>query len=94
VAFIINTKMEGAVNVASPKPVHNRDFMKVLRQAVNAPFGINTPTLLLKFGAAIIGTEPELVLKSRNVIPARLTQNGFTFAHGNVNEALQDLTTH
>ena len=94
VAFIIDTKMEGAVNVVSPAPVRNQNFMKALRQAVNAPFGINTPTWLLKFGAALIGTEPELVLKSRNVIPARLTKNGFTFAYSNLDNALQNLTKH
>ena len=94
VAFIIDTKMEGAVNVVSPAPVRNQNFMKALRLAVNAPFGINTPTWLLKFGAALIGTEPELVLKSRNVIPARLTKNGFTFAYSNLDNALQNLTKH
>lgn len=91
VAFIINNKMEGAVNVVSPAPVRNAQFMATLRAAVKMPIGIPVPEALLKIGAAIIGTETELVLKSRNVIPERLTQSGFTFKHGDLATALESL---
>jgi uncharacterized protein (TIGR01777 family) len=91
VAFIINQKTEGVVNVVSPAPVHNADFMKALRQAVKMPVGINIPTGLLTLGAKIIGTETELVLKSRNVIPQRLTQSGFLFEYGSLDKALKAL---
>jgi uncharacterized protein (TIGR01777 family) len=91
VAHIISHKMDGVVNVVAPQPVQNVHFMKVLRQAVHAPFGIPMTTGLLKFGAAIIGTETELVLKSRNVIPKRLLQNGFTFKYPQLEKALKNL---
>jgi NAD dependent epimerase/dehydratase family enzyme len=35
-------------------------------------------------------TEPELVLKSRWVLPARLTAAGYRFAHPDLEEALRD----
>lgn len=89
--FIMNHKMEGVVNVVSPTPVRNVRFMKALRKAVHAPFGIPMPTWLLKFGAKIIGTETELVLKSRNVIPLRLTESGFNFEYRKLEKALEDL---
>lgn len=92
VQFIISNKMQGAVNVVSPTPIKNSAFMKALRAAINIPFGINIPSWALGFGAKLIGTETELVLKSRNVIPARLTKSGFTFEYGNLDKALKNLT--
>lgn len=91
VAFIIEKEMKGVVNVVSPTPVHNTDFMRTLREVKNIPFGIPIGTLLLRFGAKLIGTETELVLKSRNVIPRRLQENGFKFIYGNLEKALSKL---
>lgn len=89
--FIISTKMEGVVNVVAPSPVRNVNFMKVLRQALKIPFGIPIGRRLLAFGAMLIGTETELVLKSRNVIPQRLHESGFTFEYPTIRRALKDL---
>lgn len=91
IAFIINNKITGSVNVVSPKPVQNVDFMRKLRQAVGIPFGIPVSKTLLQIGAKIIQTEPELVLKSRNVIPKRLTENGFTFEYHDLEKAFKNL---
>lgn len=91
VDYILNKEMEGLVNVVSPTPIQNRDFMKAVRERVNAPFGIPIGESLLKIGAALIGTETELVLKSRNVIPQRLTDNGFKFIYGDLQKALSRL---
>jgi uncharacterized protein (TIGR01777 family) len=91
VAFITDKKMEGVVNVVSPEPIRNKNFMKALRDSKNIPFGIPIGTLLLKLGAKIIGTETELVLKSRNVIPKRLQENGFKFIYGDIEKALGKL---
>ena len=83
--------MEGVVNVVSPAPVRNTDFMLTLREVKNIPFGIPISTLLLKLGAKLIGTETELVLKSRNVIPQRLQENGFKFIYGDIEKAMGKL---
>jgi len=91
VEFIITNKMEGSVNVVSPAPVCNAEFMAALQKRFNVPFGIPTPEPILKLGARLIGTEPELVLKSRNVIPRRLQENGFKFEYGELAKALQAL---
>jgi len=90
-AFIIEKEMEGVVNVVSPEPIRNRDFMKALRTTKNIPFGIPISAFILKLGAKIIGTETELVLKSRNVIPTRLQENGFKFIYGNIEKAMSKL---
>lgn len=91
IAFIINNEITGNVNVVSPKPVRNVDFMRKLRHVVGIPFGIPITEIMLKIGAKIIQTEPELVLKSRNVIPKRLTENGFTFEYHDLEKAFKNL---
>ncbi len=91
VAFIIEKEIEGVINIVSPEPIHNREFMEALRISRNIPFGIPIGTLLLKLGAKIIGTETELVLKSRNVIPKRLQENGFKFIYGDIYKAMHRL---
>lgn len=91
ISFIIDKKMTGNINVVSPNPKRNVDFMRELRKAVGIPFGIPISENMLKIGAKIIQTEPELVLKSRNVIPKRLTENGFTFEYHNLEKAFKNL---
>jgi uncharacterized protein (TIGR01777 family) len=92
VEFIIDKKPGGAVNVVSPEPIRNASFMTVLRRNLGVPTGIPIGKKMLEFGAKIIGTETELVLKSRNVIPKRLTDDGFAFFYGTLDKALHNLT--
>lgn len=91
VAFIIEKELTGVLNIVSPQPIRNMLFMKTLRKSLGVPTGIPISEKLLKFGAKMIGTETELVLKSRNVIPKRLTENGYTFEFGELKKALEDL---
>lgn len=91
VAFIIEKELTGVLNIVSPQPIRNMLFMKALRKSLGVPTGIPISEKLLKFGAKMIGTETELVLKSRNVIPKRLTENGFTFEFGVLRDALDSL---
>lgn len=93
IEFIIKNELVGVINVVSPQPIKNKVFMSELRRELKIPFGIPTPEILLKIGAKIIGTEPELVLKSRNVIPQKLNDHGFKFKFETLNEALKNLTT-
>jgi uncharacterized protein (TIGR01777 family) len=93
IEFILQEKMTGVINVVSPKPVKNQQFMKQLRKAIGMPIGLPTPLFLLKLGAKMIGTEPELVLKSRNVIPDRLLQKGFRFKYDTIEKTFNDLVS-
>lgn len=91
IEFIVHEKMTGVVNIVSPKPIQNKVFMKQLRKSLGFPFGFPTPTPILELGAKIMGTEPELVLKSRNVIPERLLQKGFYFQFDTLDKTFKDL---
>ncbi|MEP2935819.1 MAG: TIGR01777 family oxidoreductase [Gilvibacter sp.] len=94
VQFIIeNEHIEGVINLVAPTPVTNKKFMKSLRETLQVSFGLPLPRPLLEIGAKLIKTETELILKSRNVIPDRLLQQGFRFRFPRVELALKDLLT-
>jgi len=80
VEFLIeHDHFDGPVNIASPNPVPNAEFLRLLREVWGMRFGLPTPAWLLEIGAVFLRTETELVLKSRRVVPGRLTAGGFTF---------------
>lgn len=83
--------IDGVVNVASPNPSDNRTLMRTLRRIVGARFGLPAWRFLLEPAMWALRTEPELVLKSRWVVPERLLAAGFRFAHPALLEALQDV---
>jgi uncharacterized protein len=91
IEFVIEKQLTEVVNIVSPKPVSNYDFMKTLRATIGIPFGISTSKFLLEIGSYFIRTETELVLKSRNVIPKRLQENGFTFEYETLEKAFKNL---
>jgi NAD dependent epimerase/dehydratase family enzyme len=65
--------------------------MKLIREKMSMPFGLPAPEWLLKIGALIIGTETELILKSRWVYPRHLLEQGFSFRFPKPEEALADI---
>jgi uncharacterized protein (TIGR01777 family) len=69
----------GVVNVASPNPLPNRDFLRALRAAWGTRIGLPASEWMLEIGAWLMRTESELVLKSRRVVPGRLLAEGFQF---------------
>ncbi|WP_281322717.1 TIGR01777 family oxidoreductase [Flavobacterium aestivum] len=91
IEFIIQKEITGIINIVSPEPIRNSDFMQKLRKAVGFPFGIPINSFLLEIGSFFIRTETELVLKSRNVIPKKLLENGFKFKFENIDQAFQNL---
>jgi NAD dependent epimerase/dehydratase family enzyme len=90
--FIIDhDSIEGHVNIASPNPLPNRDFMRILRESAGVPFGLSTNRFLLELGAIFMRTETELILKSRRVIPGALHKMGFHFQFPAWKAAANDL---
>lgn len=90
--FIIHhPELVGPVNVTSPQPVRNKDFMKGMQKRYRKSIAISQAKWILELGAALIGTETEMVLKSRNVIPERLLESGFEFEYKELSAALKHL---
>lgn len=84
-------QLDGVFNCASPQPVSNTQLMRELRSALGAPIGLPAPAWLLEMGAGLIGTETELILKSRWVIPERLERAGFAFTYPTLKQTLKDI---
>lgn len=82
---------EGVYNCASPNPVTNDYFMKTLRQVTGHKVGLPATQGMLALGAKIIGTETELILKSRWVVPTRLLETGFKFQYAKLEDALRGI---
>lgn len=83
--------LDGPVNVAAPGPLPNAEFMRALRQAWGARFGLPATAWMVEAGAVALRTESELVLKSRRVVPGRLLEAGFAFRHPSWPEAAREL---
>ncbi len=83
--------LQGTFNASAPNPIPNKEFLKKLRQQVGVMVALPQPNWLVKFGAWLIGTEAELVLKSRRVIPTALQKLGFTFRYPHVDSAFKEI---
>lgn len=84
-------EIEGTFNCSSPGAVNNETFMATLRKATGHTIELPAYEWMLKIGAAIIGTETELILKSRWVLPAKITCAGFQFKYSKLEDAIKDI---
>ena len=92
VEFVMqNDSLNGVYNVSSPNPIKNEQVMRMLRKTLKMPFGIPSSKWMLELGARLIRTETELILKSRRVVPARLSGEGFKFQFPDLKDALDQL---
>jgi hypothetical protein len=92
VRFLIDHQdLSGAVNICSPNPLPNSEFMRQLRRAWGTRIGLHASKWMLEIGAFSMRTETELILKSRRVVPGRLLQHGFEFQFPRWRDAAADL---
>lgn len=84
-------ELEGVYNCAAPFPVTNDFFMKTLRRVTGTRIGLPAYQWMLRMGAWLIGTEKELLLKSRWVLPTKLLETGFVFQYPQLEEALKEI---
>ena len=89
--LIEHEELDGAVNIASPCPLANKDFMRILRDAWRTSVGLPAAEWMLAIGAVLMRTETELVLKSRRVVPTRMLESGFEFEFPHWEQAARDL---
>jgi len=90
--FIIERDdLDGTINISSPNPMPNKQFMKEIRKAWGVPLGLPAMAWMMEIGAVFLKTETELVLKSRRVVPKRLLDAGFEFEYGDWRKAVGEL---
>jgi len=81
----------GPVNIASPNPLPNAEFMRCIRDAWGMRIGLPAAEWMLEIGAVFLKTESELILKSRRVVPTRLLESGFRFKYPIWRQAAREL---
>ena len=82
-------EVSGPVNLATPETSDDRSLMRIVRRVVRARFGLPTYRWMLELGGLVLGTEAELVIKSRWVIPEKLVDAGFTFRYSDLEAAVR-----
>ena len=91
--IVRSTELEGAVNLASPHPIPQGEFMKSLRAAWGVPLGLPATAWMAEVGAFVLRTDTELLLKSRRVVPGVLLGDSFSFSFGDWDDAARDLVS-
>ena len=89
-AFLVEERaVSGAVNVAAPNAVRNRDFARVLGRVLRRPAILPAPPLALR---AMLGqAADEMLLYSQRARPQVLAAHGFEFEHAQLDAALRAL---
>ena len=89
IIHLLESPIEGPVNLVSPEPARNRDFIKAVGRALRRPTVIPIPAFVLKI---VLGTElaDALVLEGQRAVPARLEADGFEFADTDLDAAMRE----
>jgi len=88
IAFLLENKVSGPVNLTSPNPVTNSEFTAGLARAMHRPALFPVPAIALKI---VLGGFSAEVLGSKKVLPQALTEAGFTFDYPHISSALEKL---
>ncbi len=88
IAFLLESKVSGPVNLTSPNPVTNTEFTAGLARAMHRPALFPVPAFALKI---VLGGFSAEVLGSKKVMPQVLTEAGFTFDYPHISSALEKL---
>ena len=89
--LVSNESLTGPVNLASPNPLPQREFMSLLRAATGVTIGLPATKWMAAIGAVVMRTETELILKSRRVVPGKLLDAGFQFQYPEWEAAAREL---
>jgi uncharacterized protein (TIGR01777 family) len=87
---LLQSGLEGPVNLVAPQPVTNAEFTRELGRALRRPTVFPVPSWVIKL---VVGAEmaDEMLLLSQRVVPRRLLEDGFSFKHETLEEALRDI---
>jgi uncharacterized protein len=87
---LLQSGLEGPVNLVAPQPVTNAEFTRELGRLLRRPTVFPVPSWLIKL---VVGAEmaDEMLLLSQRVVPRRLVEDGFSFKHDTLEEALRDI---
>jgi len=87
--FCLENEISGIVNATAPNPVTNKEFTKTLGKVLRRPTIFPLPAFAARIALGEMANE--LLLASARVLPKRLLEKSFEFAHGQLEEALLDV---
>jgi uncharacterized protein (TIGR01777 family) len=89
IRFLTETEeAEGIYNVASPNPVTNAEYSRILGRVMGRPSFLPVPEFALKL---LLGEVSALVLEGRPVSVKKIQTLGFAFRFPELEEALRDI---
>jgi uncharacterized protein (TIGR01777 family) len=83
-----NENVRGAVNLAAPNPVTNKEFTGALGEAIHRPTFLPLPAFAVNLAFGEMGDA--LLLDSTRVAPKRLEETGFEFKFPDLKPALKE----
>ena len=86
---IFNENIKGPINIVSPNPVTNLNFIKILGKILSRPYFFTVPKFVIKGIFGEMGKE--IVLSSTRAYPEILLNFGFKFYHENLEDSLRYL---
>ena len=90
IAYLIDTpEVTGPVNVVAPEQHRQREIAAELGRQLSRPALLPAPRLALRLAVGEFG---DRILDSQRVVPALLTQHGFTFTHPDLRSAVRWLS--
>ena len=84
--YALDHPLTGAVNVVSPEPARNRDFVKALGRALHRPAIAPFPSFAVRTLLGEMGEE--LLLSSQRVVPVALESGGYEIRQRKLGQAL------
>ncbi|MBZ4323646.1 TIGR01777 family oxidoreductase [Streptomyces huiliensis] len=79
-------ELSGPVNLTAPEPVTNREVARAMGRVLRRPALFPAPAPALRL---VLGELASDVLSSQRVVPRRLLDSGFRFAHPDVESAVR-----
>ncbi|MFD0559703.1 hypothetical protein FB566_0353 [Stackebrandtia endophytica] len=88
---LTDPNLSDVVHATGPHPVRNTTLMSSLRTILHRPLSPPAPVPLVRIGARLLRTDPDLALTGRHCVPGKLMRTGFEFQHPKLLPALKDL---
>jgi uncharacterized protein (TIGR01777 family) len=86
---LASSALSGPVNTVAPQPVQNADFTRILARALHRPALFPAPAFALR---VVLGEMADaLLLVSQRIVPTKLQQMGYQFAHPDLATALEEV---
>jgi len=85
ITHLLTSTAQGAVNLTAPHPVDNAHVTRVLAHALHRPALVAVPAFALRIA---LGEFSQEVLGSIRAVPRALTEDGFTFHHPTIEDAV------